>query len=482
MDRRAFLRTAAAAAAIPLAGCSAAPPPDGGRGHLRVVVLGAGLAGLGAAFQLMKAGHEVVVLEVRDRPGGRVLTVRDGFRNGGHAEMGAVRIFAGHTYTQRYVSEFGLELIPYDQGLRAYALQGRRFLAPADRRPWPITGLRPEEQPDPAARFGDYLGPGAADVGDINDPGWPASSPSARVLDATTLDGFLAGQGASRVWRDWFYAQSGRIGRFNAAVLFALESLPGGGGPASIKGGNDRLPYALAAALGSRITFGAEVVRIAQDAGGVTIGFRDRQGQHEVQADRCVCALPFAPLRRVRLDGDFSAPKRAAIQRLPYMPAARCYFQTRTRFWENDPVGRLGGLDLVATDTVAGRVWNTTSQQPGGGPGMLHAYMIDTEAQEFAASGDQRVAVLRRWMDRLVPGLDAQVVGVAHQAWQEDRWAGGGWALVPTGDLHWMLPAMRQAEGRVHFAGEHTSLWVAWMNGALESADRVVAEIARADR
>ena len=128
LDRRAFLQMAAAAAAIPLAGCSRSPRSrDQSK---RVVVLGAGLAGLGAAYQLMKRGYEVIVLEAQHRPGGRVLTVRDGFQHGGHAEMGAVRIFDSHSHTQSYVKEFGLELLPYDDGLRAFVLRGRRFLPP----------------------------------------------------------------------------------------------------------------------------------------------------------------------------------------------------------------------------------------------------------------------------------------------------------------------------------------------------------------
>jgi monoamine oxidase len=112
---------------------------------------------------------------------------------------------------------------------------------------------------------------------------------------------------------------------------------------------------------------------------------------------------------------------------------------------------------------------------------MLHAYMFDAEALEFAAHGEQREPAMRRLFGTLMPGIEGQIIGVTHKAWQEDPWAGGGWGWVPPGDLHWMLPAMRRPEGRVHFAGEHTSVWIAWMNGALESAERVVDEILRAD-
>jgi monoamine oxidase len=126
-------------------------------------------------------------------------------------------------------------------------------------------------------------------------------------------------------------------------------------------------------------------------------------------------------------------------------------------------------------------VWNTSSQQPDPATGMLHAYMFDTEALEFASHADGRLHAMRQLLRTLLPGIDGQIIGTTHKAWQEDPWAGGGWGWTQPDELHWMLPAMRRAERRVHFAGEHTSLWVAWMNGALESAERVVEEILSSD-
>jgi monoamine oxidase len=269
LDRRRFLQAMAAISAAPLASLTNTPQaPAGGNGRgggRRVVVLGAGLAGLGAAYNLMRHGYDVTVLEAQDRPGGRVQTVRHGFQRGGHAELGAIRIFDSHEFTLKYVSEFGLELRPYDTGTRAFHLQGKRFLPPPAGTPWPLQGLSAGEQPDPAARLGDYFGSGFAKLGDVFDPGWPGAFPTALELDGTTIDGYLASQGASATWRDWFFAQEGRIGRVNAAAAFAVASLTTGTMVGSIRGGNDRLPRALAAALGHRVRHGSEVVRIAQD-------------------------------------------------------------------------------------------------------------------------------------------------------------------------------------------------------------------------
>jgi monoamine oxidase len=122
----------------------------------------------------------------------------------------------------------------------------------------------------------------------------------------------------------------------------------------------------------------------------------------------------------VEIATPFADDKMAAIQRLRYMPAARCYFQTRTRFWRRDPLGVLGGLNMLGTDTMAGRVWNTSTQQPDPSLGMLHSYMFDQDAMAFAGHGRRHVRVMRNLFEQLLPGMGGQVIGVAHKAWQED--------------------------------------------------------------
>ncbi|MFE6946664.1 flavin monoamine oxidase family protein [Streptomyces chartreusis] len=462
-------------AAISLGGTTGAATGGSSRGR-RVVILGAGLAGLASAYSLMLRGYEVTVLEAQDRPGGRVQTVRSGLARGGHAELGGVRIYESHMYAHKYLKEFNLSLTPYETGVTAYLLQGKRFVPPPAGSPWPLKGMARTELPDPRESVAKYIGAAVDKLGDPLSSGWPGDAPSAYELNDRSAVEFLKSVGASDTWISWFFAQAGNAGRWNAAAAIASEVLSVGN-MGSIQGGNDRLPRAFAARLGNRLKLRSEVVRITQDASSVTIGYRNGASLHQLSADRVVCALPFAPLRRIIFGSTFSQPKMDSIRRLKYMPAARYYIQTQSRFWADDRLGPLGGLNLVATDSMLGRIWNTSSQQQDPRLGMLHSYMLDDQAIRFAKLGPLREERIDSLFEHALPGSNRQIMRTVTKVWQDDPWAGGGWGTVPVGDLHWMLPAMRHVEGRIHFAGEHTSVWSGWMNGALESAERVVQEI-----
>jgi monoamine oxidase len=486
-DRREFLQLSIALGPGLLAGWGSSPAAAtiSGQGcdGRRVVILGAGLAGLTAAYRLKSQGYEVIVLEGQNRVGGRVLTVRDGFEAGGHAEMGATRIFSTHAATLRYVDLFGLgPLVPYDTGARAFCMRGRRFTPPPAGQPWPVADMSEAEKADPFAFLGTYLGAGFEMLGDPNAVGWPNSQPGALDLDKVTVEQFLLSQGASRGWVDWFCALEGDVRRLNAFAGLATERLLAGFDgepPTSIPGGNDRLPNAFAAALGEQVKLRCKVVRLEQSANDVTVTYVDAEGrQNEVRADRCVCALPFSALRKVVIATPFAADKMRVIETLRYMPVARCCFQTRARFWTEDPLGALGGLSLVGSDTFVSRIWNTSSQQADPDMGMLQSYMFDADASEYASLPDRIGAVRQHIHDRLLPGLiPDQMVAAAEKIWQNDPWVEGGWAWTGLEELGGSFQARGRAEGRVHFAGEHTSPLIGWMTTAIESGERAANEI-----
>jgi monoamine oxidase len=482
LNRRKFLQlmTAIGSGAFPASGfCQDAPAgKDQGCNGRRVLILGGGLAGLTAAYRLMNQGYGVIVLEGQDRVGGRVLTVRAPFQAAGHVEMGATRIFSTHTATLKYVEHFDLgPLLPYDSGNRAFYMRDRRFMPPPAGQPWPIADMSEAERANPFAFLVPYV------ISGFKKLAWPNDQASALDLDKVTFEQYLLSEGASRGWIDWFRALEGNIKRINACAGFAVEKVASGVEgelPTSIPGGNDRLPKAFAAALGDRVKLNCRVVRLEQSASEVTVTYLDAQGrQTQVRADRCVSALPFTTLRKVVIATPFPDDKMRGIESLQYMPAARCHFQTKTRFWTGDPLGTLGGLNLVGTDTFAGRIWNTSAQQADRTMGMIHSYMIDAEASEYASLPDRTSTMRRHIADELLPGLTQdQAIASADKVWQDDPWVEGGWGSPGLNEMRGLHAVRRRAEGRVHFAGEHTSkLWLAWMNGAIETGERAADEI-----
>src|SRR5688572_1879590 len=193
IDRRAFLTLLAMAGAE-----AAAHPIQHGSGK-RVVILGGGLAGLAAAWNLMNRGYDVRVFEAQDIPGGRVKTIRAPFRRGGYAEAGAVRIPNNHRYTMKYIKLMGLEskLAAYeDDGKHLWYLQGKRFTTPEGE--WPLAGLTPDEKRNPFAMLARYWGPGFQVVGDPTAEEFP--TPPALTLDPYSLAEFFQRNGASDAW------------------------------------------------------------------------------------------------------------------------------------------------------------------------------------------------------------------------------------------------------------------------------------------
>ena len=475
IDRRAFLKLASMTSASAALGLT--PVPQGAR----VVVLGGGLAGLAAAWNLMNRGYDVLVLEAQARPGGRVQTVREPFANGGYAEAGAVRIPSSHTWTMKYITLMGLEskLRDYsdDRGAHLWYLRGKRFITPTG--PWPLDGLTTAERANPFGMIRAYWGAGFTAVDNPRSPAFPTAA--ALRLDRYTIVDYLKKHGASDAWVRLILASEGNVRRMNAlAATMAEASIVDGPAPRmyGLAGGNDQLPKAIAASLGDRVKYDSPVRRVSHGQDGVTITFSDKTGQHQVRAGYCVCTLPFPVLREVEITPAFSNGKMAAIRRYQLLPVSRLYFQTKTRFWRTDPLGPLGGLNMIGTDTSAERIWNTSLLQPDPTMGMLHSYMVDEQALAFAATpADERVTKVKDTISAFLPDLAGQIAATYTKVWQDDPWQKGAFAFVPPNEFASIWPEARKPEGRVHFAGEHTSPWLGWQNGAFESAERAVDEI-----
>lgn len=477
LSRRAVMALFSWTGTSALLGCGddGGGPAEPGRS---VLVLGAGLAGLSAAYELKKQGYAVTVLEGRGRVGGRVWTLRETLADGQFAELGAVRIPDVHEHTLGYVAELGLELGSFPGGDPLYFIGGQRFMH-AEGEPWPLPGLNAAEaQADLGALWGEYIAGAFDEFGDPRAGSFPRPGIVERHDEQVWVD-FLRERGASEAFLPLYAADNG-------AEVFTIGTLAWMAAEVAdqdwdqtfyIRGGNDQLPLRLAAEVGAEdILLAHRVVAIEHGAGGVVVTAEHEGATRRFEADHLVCTLPFTMLREVAITPEFPADKMDTIRDLFMMNAARGYIQTRSRFWTAEGVG---GLKIALTDTPVERVWDLSHVQPGGSEkGLLMAYPQDRNADAFGAiAPEARPDFTLDHIEAFFPEIKAEALAFIQYSWREDPWVGGAWACYLPGQW-WMTAVARRPEGRVHFAGEHTSVWAGWMQGAIESGKRAAAEIA----
>jgi len=476
ITRREFIARSTAAAAT-LAGVGCGGKRD--RGSAEVIVAGAGLAGLAAAYELVRLGHRVTVLEGRDRPGGRVLTLRDGFDGGLRVEAGATFVREDHHHTVHYAGELGVELVPMGGGVRGVGarcfVRGRsvRMRAGEPVR-WPVQLSPAEAGLTSVGLLARYLDPVLTEIGDPSHPTWPGAA--ALRYDAVSLAGLLRARGASpgavEVMRLGYLDEWGD-GVESVSALSLLRDLAqqrAGGATFRVDGGTDRLPRAFAARLGDRVVYRAAVTDIHQDDGGVRVGFRHGGGREVLAADYLVCALPFTTLRGIPVSPRFSPEKCRAIDGLRTTSVARVYLQLRERCWD-------AGEAAVPTDLPVMQLGDATAGQPGP-RAVLEAFVTGPNARRVAAmEPEARVAFAREHARRIHPGLDRVFERGTSYCWDADPWARGDYAWFAPGELRAFHPHLARLEGRVHFAGDHTSSLPGWMQGALASGRRAADEV-----
>ena len=457
-----------------LLGCGTTRP-DGQ--NQRVLVLGAGVAGLSAAYELQKAGYEVTLLEGRERIGGRVWSVREGFEDGMFAEIGAVRIASTHQRVLAYAEELGLELDEFPSGDPLYFFGGQRFMK-REGEAWPITGLADNEQ---TAGLGDlwgmYVQSRFAEFGDLSQGEFSADMVA--QYDGVTWAEYLRQQGASEAFIPLYAADNGTEVHAIGALAWMMAEVIDQAWDQTyhIHGGNDMLPKRLADEVGQgNILLAHKVVRIEHTDDGVTAVATDAEGQElRFDADFLVCTLPFPLLREVEIKPAFPQDKMDTIDGLQLMNAGRGYVQTKTRFWQEEGIG---GLKLAVTDTPVERLWDLSEvQAPGSERGIFVSYTMHENADAYCGqSQDQREAYTLDHIEKFFPQIKAEKLAFYHYCWRDDPWARGAWTDYLPGQW-WMFAVARRPEGRVFFAGEHTSAWAGWMEGAVDSGQRVAGEI-----
>lgn len=435
------------------------------------MVAGAGLAGLVAARDLAAMGATVSVFEARDRVGGRVLTSRNGFVDGQHAEAGGDMIDDDHDAIRSLAAELGLPLVRIlasGFGMARVARNGRvRLVARQAARGWE----RIAHELSPLAdryRWAErrWESPISAEIGRHSVAQW---------LDAVGADADL--RNAAQGLRGFFLADPDELSLLVLVDQFSDEEEPVPARTYRVEGGNDRLTLALASQLGDRVHLSTEVLAVSQRGGTVRVTLRSGRTRPQVQVDYLILALPAVLLRRIPVTPALPVQQHEAIASLKYGRATKTLLQFDRRFWRAP-----GRPRAFASALPIGAGWEGNEDQRGRA-GIL-ALLAGGSASDATADliAREGVAGLVRSLDWLGSARSA-LVGAHHVQWESDPWSRGGYAVFNADFAPAMRDWLSRPCGRLFFAGEHTSSrWQGYMNGAVESGKRAAAEVLAAHK
>jgi monoamine oxidase len=435
-----------------------------------VLVAGGGLAGLSAAYDLLNLGAQVTVIEARDRVGGRVFTVREGFAESQHAEAGGDMIDEDQHEIRNLAGELGIPLVRILRTGWGYARpdgHGRvRMVYRNVGRGWD--------------RLGQHLEPLARRYR-LAERRWdsPISVEIARQSVAQWLDDVHADdelRATTIGLRGFFLADPEELSLIALVDQFSSdESVIGPMFRA--EGGNDRIATTLATRLGDRVKTNTELVAVSHRGRGVRATVRNARHTSQVQADYAIFALPASLLRRIPITPALPVQQHDAISRLRYGRGTKTLLQFPKRFWR-----AAGRPRAFGTPLSFGAVWEANEEQPGK-PGIL-ALLAGGSASDATADITARegVAGLARSLDWL-GAHDHEVAAWKQVAWENELWSRGGYAVFDASFAPTLRGWLAQPFGRLFFAGEHTSIkWQGYMNGAVESGRRAAAEVAATHR
>jgi monoamine oxidase len=446
----------------------------------RVVIVGAGMAGLVAAYELLKAGHDPIILEARQRIGGRIYTVRDPFTDGLHAEAGAMRLPLGHKLTLSYVEKFKLETLPFTMGNpQAYVhLQGKKVRAANfDPSQYDFEFAPHEKGKRPQELIEEALHPLRELLSQQGEAAWDEIIAK---YDQFCTREFLEQAGLSEGTIELFGILSNNEARMNYSFVeyFRSEMEHGFSNMVQIQGGTDMLPRAFLPTLQSRIRYGAKMVALEQTPTSASVHYQTRAGTFKETGDHIILTVPFPVLRHVEVIPAFSHRKQRAIRQLNYDASGKIFFQCRRRFWEEDD-GIFGGGTL--TDLPVRNIYYPEHGRETGRGVLIASYTWAQDAERWQSlSKEDRIAQALDDVAEVHPQVLKEFeVGFSHM-WHDDEFAGGAFALFEPQQQTLLHEAIIQPEGRIHFAGEHAALSHRWIQGAVESGIRSAVEIHRA--
>jgi monoamine oxidase len=457
--------------------------PARGAAAPKIVVVGAGLAGLSAAYTLKQAGYATELHEASSRIGGRCWTLRGAFADGQIAEHGGELIDQSHSHIRQLSQGLGLKL---DNLLQAEQ-NGTESLGHFDGSPYTY-----EEMTDDIKAAWQKI---HADVSAASYPTtFEISTERGRELDSMSIVDWIEetfeGGIDSRIGKLLDIAYNIEYGaectEQSSLNLLYLLAYSGQGqfrvfGPSNEKyhvvGGNDQITDRLAARLAGQITTGSELVAVRQNSSGTfTLTFAQQSGTKTVTADKVVLALPFSILRSsVDISkAGFEPLKLIAIREQGMGTNSKLHLQFSSRFWRSQ------GLNgETFSDRGYQNTWEVTRAQAGKS-GILVDYTGGRIGASFGSgTPESRAKQFLAQVEPVLPGATKAWNGKAViDFWPGYQWTKGSYSYWKVGQYQRFAGMEGRRQGNCLFAGEHTSIdFQGYLNGAVETGQRAAGEI-----